>query len=280
MRNTNLKTGSIVGRRVTTIALLTFALLVIGHSRSSLGQTSQPQSPQRKTFSSPGEAASALFYAVQNKDEQALDATLGAGKDVTSSGDDVQDKLERERFSQKYQEMHRLVREPDGSTTLYIGAENWPFPIPLVTRDGQWYFDSDNGKHEILARRIGADEAAAIQVCEEFATAENDGNAKAAGKGPIAQFIESLVSGGANNNRFEGYYFRVVTVNSATGVSDSKRKGTVTLVAYPAGYRESGVMTFVVTRRGVVYETDLGSKTMTIAPEMKSRTGSHWRPVA
>ena len=280
MRTTNLKAGKVVGRRASRIALLAFALLVIGHARLSLGQTLQPQSPQPNKFSSPGEATSALFQAVQNKDEQALSAILGAGKDVTSSGDDVQDKLEREQFSQKYQEMHRLVREQDGRTVLYIGAENWPFPIPLFSRGGEWYFDSDRGKQEILARRIGANEATAIQVCEEFATTENGSNAKAASKGPIAQFVESLVSGSAYNHRFRGYDFRVVTVNSATGVSDSKRTGSVTLVAYPADYRESGVMTFVVTRHGVVYETDLGSNTMTIAPEMKSRTGRNWYPAA
>jgi hypothetical protein len=279
MRTKNLKLENVVGRRASTIALLTFALLAIGHSRSSLGQMPQ-QPPQRKAFSSPGEATSALFQAVQNKDEQALDATLGAGKDLTSSGEDVQDKLERERFSQKYEEMHRLVREPDGSTILYIGAENWPFPIPLVSKNGEWYFDSDSGKQEIMARRIGANEATAIEVCEEFARANNDGTAKAATKGPIAQLLETLVSGGAYNSPFQGYYFRVVTVNPATGMRDTKTTGTLTLVAYPAGYRDSGVMTFIVTRHGVVYEADLGSKTLTLAPEMKSRTGSNWYPAA
>jgi hypothetical protein len=104
------------------------------------------------------------------------------------------------------------------------------------------YFDSDSGKQEILAPRIGVNEATAIQVCEEFATAENHGNAKAATTGPIAHFVESLVSGGANNNRFQGYYFRVVTVNSTSGVSDSKRTAPRTLVAYPADYRDSGII--------------------------------------
>ena len=92
-----------------------------------------------------------------------LEAILGAGTEVTSSNDDVEDKLERERFSQKYQEMHRLVREPDGLTVLYIGAENWPFPIPLVSKNGAWYFDSDSGLEEILFRTVGENEVTAIR---------------------------------------------------------------------------------------------------------------------
>ena len=101
-----------------------------------------------ETFSSPWKASSALFQAVQNSDEEALERILGAGKEVTSSSDEIEDKLERERFSEKYQEMHRLVREPAGSTVLYIGAENWPFPIPLVSKDGVRFFDSDTGTAE------------------------------------------------------------------------------------------------------------------------------------
>ena len=83
-------------------------------------------------------------------------------KEVTSSSDDVEDKLEREQFSRKYQEMHRLVQEPDGSTLLYIGAENWPFPIPLVSKNGAWHFDSETDTQEIKFRRIGENEATAI----------------------------------------------------------------------------------------------------------------------
>jgi hypothetical protein len=115
--------------------LVLLLLLVMGFATSSFAQESQP-----KTFSSPEEATNALVEAAHNEDEQALEAILGAGKEVTSSSDDVEDKLEREQFCQKYREMHRLVREPDGSTVLYIGAENWPFPIPLVSKNGAWHF--------------------------------------------------------------------------------------------------------------------------------------------
>ena len=212
---------------------------------------------------------------------------MGAGKEVTSSSDDVEDKLEREQFCKKYKEMHRLVREPDGSTVLYIGAENWPFPIPLVSKNGAWYFDSKTGTQEIRFRRIGENEATAIAVCEEFAMGKNAREAKAASEDPITQFAQSLFSASAANagnkgsDPFHGYYFRIVTENSTSGVSGSgKRTKGLTLVAYPAEYQSSGVKTFVVTQRGVVFEKDLGPGTTTVAPQMKARTGSNWHPAA
>src|SRR6202166_1380598 len=181
---------------ILLLLLIVLLLLVVGFTGSSFAQDSQP-----RTFSSPGDATNALFQAAQKEDEPALETILGSGKEVTSSSDEVEDKLEREQFTKKYQEMHRLVREPDGRTVLYIGAENWPFPIPLVSKNGKWYFESDSGKQEILFRRIGENEAAAIQVCEEFAMAKNDEDAKAASEDPITRFAESLVSaGGANPN--------------------------------------------------------------------------------
>src|ERR1700740_3495681 len=166
MRTTNLKPTMSPGRRPSWMVALAFTLLVVIPPQSSVGQTPQP-----KTFSSPSEASNALFQAVKNEDERAVEAILGAGKEVTSSSDEVEDKLEREQFRQKYQEMHRLVREADGSTVLYIGAENWPFPIPLVSTNGAWHFDSDAGKNEILFRTIGENEVTAILVCDDFASA-------------------------------------------------------------------------------------------------------------
>jgi Protein of unknown function (DUF2950) len=210
---------------VLLMLLLLAFLLVAGFADSSFAQDTQP-----KRFSSAGEAANTLFEAAQKQDEQALEAILGAGRDVTSSGDEVNDKLEREQFTQKYQEMHRLVREADGNTILYLGAENWPFPIPLVLKNGEWYFDSARGKQEILFRRIGENETTAIDVCEEFAMAKNASAAKAASDDPISQFAETLVSAGAANaddkepNPFHGYYFRIVTKNFATDVSGPRQE--------------------------------------------------------
>jgi hypothetical protein len=252
--------------------VLLLVLLVMGFAVSSFAQGSQP-----KMFNSPGEASSALFQAVQNEDEEAVERILGAGREVTSSNDDLEDKLERERFSQKYQEMHRLVREPGGSTILYIGAENWPFPIPIVSVNGLWHFDSDSGKKEILFRTIGENEATAIQVCDAFAAAKKQGGTTETGDDPVAGYAQKLVSvssasPGTNADTtletelFQGYYFR-------TG----KKTARVALVAYPAKYRSSGVMTFLVTQDGVVYEKDLGPDTTTAAPKISGRNiDSSW----
>lgn len=281
MRTNNMKIETFTERLAwgfaSTILLLLLVaalLLVVGYAGASFAQDSQ-----RTTFSSPGEAVKALFEATRKGDEPALEAILGAGKEVTSSSDEVEDKLEREQFSQKYQEMHRLVREPDGSTVLYIGAENWPFPIPLVSKNGAWYFDSKTGTQEILFRRIGENESAAIQVCEEFAISKKEQDAKPASYDPITQFAESLTaadttSGNSDGSSFHGYYFRLVSGNASGG---GHKKGSVTLVAYPVEYRSSGVKTFVVARHDVVYEKDLGPNTTTVAPAIKARN-SGWHP--
>jgi Protein of unknown function (DUF2950) len=269
-------------------ALGVLALLVAGISQFSLAQKTEPE-----TFSSPWKATSALFQAVQNSDEEALERILGAGKEITSSGDEIEDKLERGRFSQKYQEMHRLVREPDGTTVLYIGAENWPFPIPLVSKDGAWFFDSDAGTQEILFRRIGENETTAIEVCEEFALAKKEGDAKAAdnakvsSQDPITRFAEGLVIAGAlnavSNTRptadnesylFHGYYFQQVPKNAAAG---NNMKDRVILVAYPEDYRSSGVKTFIVTKSGIVYEKDLGSTRTILARDFKRGPDPSWQ---
>ena len=253
--------------------LLMLTLLAVGYANPSFAEESQA-----KTFSSPAQAVNALVQAAHAGDEQALKTILGAGSEVTSSSDKEEDKLEREQFCQKYKEMHRLVQEPDGITVLYIGAENWPFPIPLVASNGDWHFDSGRGKQEILFRRIGENEAAAIAVCEEFAMAKNASAAKADSEDAITRYAESLSTAAASNDNkdsspFHGYYFRVVTENHAT-------KKALTMVAYPAEYQSSGVKTFVVTRKGIVFEKDLGSETKTQAPQMKARTGSSWHRAA
>ena len=279
MRIANWKAATVHGRPVSGMFVgLAFALLSIGHAQSGLSRVSQP-----KSFSSLVEASNALFQAVEDGNERSLEAILGAGKEVTSSNDDVEDKLEREHFCEKYKEMHRLVQEPDGSTVLYIGAENWPFPIPLVANNGQWHFDPERGKQEILFRRIGENEAAAIEVCQEFVMAKNASAAKADSEDAITRYAESLATAAATSNDhqdsepFHGYYFRIVTATDAPGARDAGRtKKRLTLIAYPAEYQSSGVKTFIVTRKGFVFEKDLGSETKTLAPQMKARTGSSW----
>jgi hypothetical protein len=275
MRTKNLISNTSSRPGPTWVAALgALVLLVIGISQSSLAQKSRPE-----TFSSPWKASSALFQAVQNSDEEALERILGAGKEVTSSSDEIEDKLERERFSQKYQEMHRLIREPDGTTVLYVGAENWPFPIPLVSKDGAWFFDSDTGTQEILFRTVGEDETSALQVCHALAQGKERGNTAASD--PLIEYAQSLVNSGATtsdaareeanqSSPFHGYYFRTVTGNTVP-------RG-LAVVAYPADYRSSGVMTFIVTKNGKVYEKDLGRKTTTLAKDIKRGPDSTWHP--
>ncbi|MEI9975790.1 MAG: DUF2950 family protein [Ignavibacteriota bacterium] len=119
------------------------------------------QQPGQSTFPSAEEASQAFYTAAQRDDESALTKILGPdGKDIISSGDAVEDLRDRTRFVVKFKEMHRLVKEGDGSTMLYVGAENWPMPIPLANKGNGWYFDTDAGKQEILFRRVGRERTA------------------------------------------------------------------------------------------------------------------------
>jgi hypothetical protein len=165
-----------------------FALWVGGFPKLAVAQQLG-----QKTFPSAEEASQALFVAVQDDDRQALMEIFGpAGKDIMSSGDAAEDANGRHQFVQKYQEMHRLGKEPDGTTTLYIGAENWPLPIPLVNQGGTWSFDAEAGKQEILFRRIGQNELMAMQVCHELVDAEKAYYAKPRGDAAVKQYTSDL----------------------------------------------------------------------------------------
>jgi hypothetical protein len=127
------------------------------------------QQPGQQTFASPDDAGSAFFGAMQKQDDQLPLSILGqAGEEVLSSGDPAEDADARVSFVVKYKEMHRYVTEPNGTVTLVVGAENWPFPIPLVNKHGSWYFDTAAGKDEILFRRIGKNEIAAMDACGDL----------------------------------------------------------------------------------------------------------------
>jgi DUF2950 family protein len=181
---------------------------------------------------------------VQSGNEQAIASILGGAAELISSSDPGQDKVDRELFVQKYREMHRLHREADGSVTLYIGAENWPFPVPLVNQNGAWRFDPVAGTMEVLFRRIGENELTAIAKCHEFTTA---------------------AGGSADGERvLDGYHFRLLPVKPV----NLQTTPAIALIAYPAEYRSSGVMTFIVTQDGVVYEKDLGANTTELARTM------------
>ncbi|HEX8896953.1 MAG TPA: DUF2950 domain-containing protein [Terriglobales bacterium] len=302
MRQTKLNFGKFNWEHLCKLASVALLLTACFAVRSLAHQQKQ------KTFSSSENAVNALVTALQGSDEQALLDVLGQdGKQIVSSGDEVEDRQNRANFVQKYQQMHRLVNEPDGTTILYIGAENWPSPIPLVKKGSSWYFDTDAGKQEILYRRVGRNELSAIRVCQElvaaqkeyYSTQQNDYAQKIfsdAGQhnglywkaaadepqspiGPMiaAAVLEGYVKGeGGPPTPYRGYYYRVLTRQGKDGPGGAKNyivNGKMTagfaFVAYPAEYRSSGVMTFTVTDDGVVYQKDLGKKTGVIAKAMK-----------
>jgi len=129
---------------------------------------------------------------------------LGAtAKDVLSSGDPTQDGDVRAGFVVRYQSMHRFVTEANGTVTLVVGAENWPFPIPLVNKQGKWYFDTDAGKDEIVFRRIGANEIAAQDACANLVEAEKEYFARPPA-GLTKQFAQKMVS---EEGRHDGLYW-------------------------------------------------------------------------
>jgi hypothetical protein len=143
------------------------------------------QQGNEKTFASPGDAVLALYNAAKSNNSQALDAIFGNdAKEILHTGDDVADKNMITNFVRRYDQMHRVVIEPDQSVTLYVGAENWPMPISIVKNgNGAWYFDTETGKKEVLYRRIGTNENDAIDVLHtlvdaqrEYASAARDGN--------------------------------------------------------------------------------------------------------
>src|SRR6202167_3530178 len=167
MRKTNLNVDKSRGINVPALTAVAILLTLCFSSRSVA------QQPGQKTFSSADDASSALVTAAQSNDEKAMLSILGPdGKQIVSSGDDAEDAQSRANFVQKYQEMHRLVKEPDGTTTLYIGAENWPTPIPLVNKGAAWYFDTDAGKKEIMYRRVGLNEKSTPRVFQQLVAAE------------------------------------------------------------------------------------------------------------
>jgi hypothetical protein len=303
MQRTNLSFGKSSWASLPKLAAVAILLMGCIPARSTAQQAGQ------KTFSSAEEASHALATAAQGNDEKAMLEILGPeGKQIVSSGDDAEDAQNRANFAQRYQEMHRLVKEPDGTTTLYIGADNWPTPIPLINNGKSWYFDTEAGKKEILFRRVGRNEMSAIRVCQELVAAEKEYHSsqhdvyaqkvfsdegqhnglywKASDsepQSPIGPLVaQAVVEGYASKSEegshtpYRGYYFRVLTRQGkhASGgeknyVVDGKMTAGFALVAFPAEYRSSGVMTFIVGEDGVVYQKDLGKKTEVAARALK-----------
>jgi hypothetical protein len=285
-------------------------------SQAASSLSTKPQ-PNQKTFASPQEAASALYSAARGNDENSLLVILGpSAREIIVWTDNAEDrKAETGQFVKKYDQMHRLVKEPDGETTLYVGAENWPLPIPLIESHGAWYFDAALGKQEILYRRIGENEVETIDALQAIVDAEKeyyaqdpprDGSHEYAAHFDSAQGSRNGLYWSSTNNDsplgpymarasydrsdrmpMHGYFFRMLMAQgpSAPGgaksyLANGKMTGGFAILAFPAEYRVSGVKTFIVNQNGVVYERDLGAMTTQIASAMKDyNPTAAWRKV-
>ncbi len=252
------------------------------------------EQPKGKAFRTPADASAALYAAARRNDETELLAILGPGaKDLVSWTDDPNERAEQRKiFADKYDQMHRLVKEPDDTVALYVGAENWPVPIPIVEYKGKWYFDTDPAMQEVLYRRIGRNEMQALEVCHALIDAEKDyysgehkytadfissGDshnglywpASANGqKSPIGPYLAHAGIAGPNTESREpyyGYYYRILLAPNSSGNGRE-----VAVLAFPAEYRSSGVMTFIVQQDGMAYEKDLGPETGKSAEQMTS----------
>jgi len=272
------------GFRLTAAATAGLAILVASCTASSL-----VQEPAQQTFPTAEAASDALFLAAQSGNEQVLVHILAGSKELVSSGDEAEDKIDREQFAQKYRQMHRLVRESDGTTLLFVGAENWPFPVPLVSRATVWYFDAKAGAQEIRFRRLGENEYTTIETCHALVQSSKQPGSTTMEADRVAHYARSLInaqpaqirSSSSNGEEvlgpFHGYYFRILTAQRKGKNDSGGKSGGLTLVAYPADYRSTGVMTFIVTQNGVVYETDLGPSTADVVKTMTSwKRTSNW----
>jgi hypothetical protein len=298
-------------------ALLLVCLLVIPF-------VSAEESAPQQVFPSPDAAVGALVAASKADDIKALNSILGPEADqVVSSGDPVADNNARDNFLRRYQEMHRLAYDDQGRVIVYIGAENWPVPIPLVKKNGGWIFDTAAGKEELLYRRIGRNELFTIDVLEdlgegqeEYASEPRDDEstgqyaqkimsdtgkrnglywetAEGQPDSPIGPLVASATTEGYTKDNggspipFHGYYYKVLTrqgKNAPGGAMNYLVNGKMTkgfaFLAYPAEYRASGVMTFIINQDGVVVQKDLGPDTAKLASQITEfNPDKSWREV-
>ncbi|MGO8927847.1 MAG: DUF2950 domain-containing protein [Limisphaerales bacterium] len=265
-------------------------------------------------FSSPQAAVDALKAAVEARDTNALHAIFGPDGHGLVSVDVVEAAEERELFMDRVKEKVNLVAESDSKQVLQLGADGWPFPIPLVKQDGQWLFDVEAGKEEVLNRRIGANELGAIQVCSAYVQAQREYASEDRNADEVLEYAQHLrstpgthdglywstrtgdelsplgplvaqarVEGYRQQTKiltdeqspYHGYYFRILTRQGkhAPGgkynyIINGHMIAGFALVAWPAEWGNTGVMTFIVNQRGKVYQKNLGPKTGSIAAAM------------
>lgn len=264
----------------------------------------------QQAFKTPEDGAAALVSAAKDAWPKGVTEVLGKGSaEIIASGDKVADEAARQKFIAAYDAKHQIARDGDAKAIMVIGDKDFPFPIPLVLKNGMWRFDTVTGRKEILSRRIGSNELDTIQACLAYVDAQNeyaDKDRVGSGKGiyaqrivsrpgkkdglywpnsqggdesPLGEFFASAASGGSriggSRAPFHGYYFKILAEQgpAAPGgelnyVVRGKMFGGFALVAYPAQYRNSGVMTFIVNQAGTVFQKDLGPRTAHIAERM------------
>jgi hypothetical protein len=270
------------------LASLLLMIVVMAGCSGKVQSVAAAETQAQLTFATPEEASQALQAAAAADDENALAQILGPeSKAILSSGDVEEDKAAIASFVKKYDRMNRWVTMTDGSRVLYIGADNYPYPIPLAQNaSSKWYFNTEAGKDEILARRIGKNELLAIDAISAMAQAEehyykhhHDGDKthqyaqlilSSPGKQDglyweVANDVVTSTQPGAAPI-FDGYSFRVLTAqgDDAKGgaknyLANGKMTGGFAILASPVTYGDSGIMTFIVSREGVVYQKDLGA---------------------
>ncbi len=263
----------------------------------------------QQKFTTPAAAITALVAADKADDMKSMRSILGSDADqLLSSGDPVADKNARDEFARRYDQMHRLAYDDQGRVILYIGAENWPVPIPLIKQDSGWVFDTAAGKDELLFRRIGRNELFTIRVLEDLAVAQSEYASEAHDGGSEGEFARKILSDSGKHNGlywetaegqpespigplvakataagykedtggnpipFHGYYYKVLTQqgrNAPGGARNYLLDGKMTrgfaFLAYPAEYRASGVVTFMINHDGVIVQKDLGPDTAKVA---------------
>jgi hypothetical protein len=275
----------------------------LGLGALACGKSAPPAN--QTAFDTPEAAVTAFVAAARANDAGRLDSLLGNGGDgIVTSSDTVADNAERARFVKRYDEKSQIGASGPDEMTLTVGPEDWPLPIPLVKTDGKWHWDGAAGREEVFYRRIGNNELNAIQVCrnildaqQEYAASGHDGKKAGAfakhlmskegtqdglywpaaeGETPspagplLAQAGTEGYETSGVRTPYHGYYYRMLSNGKGFG-----------FVAYPADYRESGVMTFQVSQTGAVYQKDLGTATDSVAQGLTAyAVDSTWAEVA
>ena len=262
----------------------------------------------QKSYPTPEQAVSALVEAVKEGGKWKMKRVLGPDADeIIDSGDEVADAETRQRFLSAYDAKHSLSFEGNKKASIILGADDFPFPIPLIHNQGGWEFDTAAGRREILYRRIGRNELDTIQASLAFVDAQNEYADKDRGDG-AGVYAQRIVSSpgkkdglfwrddrdpsplgelaaqaategykvGAEGAPYHGYYYRILKGQGSDApggklyyVVKGKMIGGFALIAYPADYGNSGVMTFVVNHAGTVYQKDLGQRTASIAKRIQ-----------